>query len=312
LQTLREVDLRAIEREITTPVPIVVAAENEQVANDLATALFGPDSAARSQVTIRSLTDLAALSSLPDLALVFVPSVERLSGAFATTRGPLAESAAIVIVVPAGLEPRHPATPERTIVVAVRALDAETLSRELPPRRLALDRGLAARLARRSPVFRSVVADDLIQEASRNNAQLAFLTSLPANIPVVGGLAGDAADAVLLTKNQAVLVYKLAGLYGRDLRDKRRLAMEIVPVIGGAFLWRSLARSLLGLLPTAVGGLSKTAVAYVGTYTVGQMARYYYAEGVKPGTATVARFQEEGARRFGDVVERLKRLRSGA
>jgi hypothetical protein len=87
--------------------------------------------------------------------------------------------------------------------------------------------------------------------------------------------------------------------------------MEIAPVIGGAFLWRSLARSLLGLLPTAVGGLSKTAVAYVGTYTVGQMARYYYAEGIKPGAKTVAQFQQEGARRFGDVVERLKRLRRG-
>ena len=50
---------------------------------------------------------------------------------------------------------------------------------------------------------------------------------------LAGGLVGDFADIIVLTKNQAVLVFKLAGLYGRNLHDYRALALEIAPVIGG-------------------------------------------------------------------------------
>src|SRR4029077_12216250 len=100
--------------------------------------------------------------------------------------------------------------------------------------------------ARRHPLLREPVAEHLIRDASRVNAQFAAISSLPANLPIVGGLVGDVADVLVLTKNQVLLLFKLAGLYGRDLRLGRELLLEIVPVVGSAFVWRSTARALVG------------------------------------------------------------------
>jgi uncharacterized protein (DUF697 family) len=166
---------------------------------------------------------------------------------------------------------------------------------------------LTLALGARFPMIRVAAAERIIREGSVANAQFALLSSLPANIPLVGGFAGDIADMVLLTKNQGLLVYKLAGLYGRDLDKRVKLLGEIAPVVGGAFFWRSVARSLLGLVPGVVGGIPKAAVAYVGTYVVGQIARFYYATGDQPTPELVRRFQEEGARLARDVANRLGR-----
>jgi uncharacterized protein (DUF697 family) len=101
---------------------------------------------------------------------------------------------------------------------------------------------------------------------------------------------------LVLTKNQVILLLKLAGLYGRDLALGRSLLLEITPVVGGAFLWRSTARALVGLLPTPVSLLPKTAVAYTGTFVVGEMARYYYQYGRKPSPELVRQMSAEGLR----------------
>jgi uncharacterized protein (DUF697 family) len=137
-------------------------------------------------------------------------------------------------------------------------------------------------VGRRHPLLREPVADYLIRDTSRVNAQFAALSSLPANIPLLGGLVGDMADMLVLTKNQVLLLFKLGGLYGRDLELGRQLIAEVMPIVGGAFLWRTTARTLVGLVPGMLGAVPKTLVAYSGTYVVGQMARYYYQYGRKP------------------------------
>jgi uncharacterized protein (DUF697 family) len=149
---------------------------------------------------------------------------------------------------------------------------------------------------RRHALLREPVAEHLIRDTSRVNAQFAAISSLPANLPLIGGLVGDVADVLVLTKNQVLLLFKLAGLYGRDLRLGRQLIVEITPVVGGAFVWRSTARALVGLLPTLLGLLPKTLVAYTGTYVGGQMARYYYRYGRKPPPDIVRDLRAEGAR----------------
>jgi uncharacterized protein (DUF697 family) len=162
---------------------------------------------------------------------------------------------------------------------------------------------------RRHPLLREPVAEHLIRDTSRVNAQFAAISSIPANVPLVGGLVGDMADILVLTKNQVLLLFKLAGLYGRDLALGRQLLVEIMPVVGSAFMWRSAARTLLGLVPGLLGMLPKTMVAYSGTYVVGQMARYYYRHGHKPPPELAHQLREESLRIARDA---LSRLRGGA
>lgn len=160
---------------------------------------------------------------------------------------------------------------------------------------------------RRHPLLREPVAEHLIRETARVNAQFAAVSSLPANLPLIGGLVGDMADLVVLTKNQVLLLFKLAGLYGRDLSLGRQLIAEVLPIVGGAFLWRTTARALVGLLPSLLGLLPKTLVAYSGTYVVGQMARYYYRYGHKPPPEMMRDLRDEGTRLARETLSRLRR-----
>jgi uncharacterized protein (DUF697 family) len=161
---------------------------------------------------------------------------------------------------------------------------------------------------RRHPLLREHVAEHLIRDTSRVNAQFAAISSLPANLPLVGGLVGDVADVLVLTKNQVLLLFKLAGLYGRNLEIGRQLLVEILPVVGGAFFWRTTARALVGLLPSMLALLPKTLVAYTGTYVVGQMARYYYHHGSKPPPDVVRQLRDDGARLAHATLSRFRRL----
>jgi uncharacterized protein (DUF697 family) len=111
----------------------------------------------------------------------------------------------------------------------------------------------------------------------------------------------------VLTKNQVLLLFKLAGLYGRDLELGRQLLVEIMPVVGGAFVWRSTARALVGLLPGLLGLLPKTIVAYTGTYVVGQTARYYYRFGRKPPPEFLRELRAEATRQARETMARLRR-----
>lgn len=172
----------------------------------------------------------------------------------------------------------------------VSLLGSQLLLPALPGLRFALPRRLAA--------LRPVVADAVIVETARVNAEFALLSSLPANIPVVGGLLGGGADFLVLTKNQAIMLFKLAALHGRDLRSKSALAMEIVPVVGAAFLWRTVARELVGMLPGVVSAVPKTAIGYVGTYIVGKTAQYYFALGIRPNSHLVQQFAHEASTRW--------------
>jgi uncharacterized protein (DUF697 family) len=158
---------------------------------------------------------------------------------------------------------------------------------------------------RRHPLLREPVAEHLIRDTSRVNAQFAALSSLPANLPLIGGLVGDMADMLVLTKNQVLLIFKLAGLYGRDLELGRQLLVEVMPVVGGAFFWRSTARALVGLLPSLLGLVPKTLVAYTGTYVVGEMARYYFRYGHKPPPDMVRDLRTEGTRLARETLARL-------
>lgn len=140
--------------------------------------------------------------------------------------------------------------------------------------------GLAVALARRFPLFREPAVEYLIKEASRVNGQIAMLSAIPGVIPVASAFLPPAAvaDIVLLTKNQILLLLKIAAALGLSYRTRDRLK-EIVPVVAGAMGWRSLAREFVGIVPGGVGVLVKGAIAYAGTYVVGRSAYWYWTTG---------------------------------
>jgi uncharacterized protein (DUF697 family) len=135
-------------------------------------------------------------------------------------------------------------------------------------------------LAAKVPAFRPIVIAQLTNEKARDNARIAALSALPGVIPFTDWLipATAAGDVYLLTKNQVTLLLEVAACHGvpPDLGERLR---ELLPVVGGAFGWRAVARELIGLVPGGIGLVVKATVAYAGTLAVGRAATYYYASG---------------------------------
>jgi uncharacterized protein (DUF697 family) len=150
-------------------------------------------------------------------------------------------------------------------------------------------------LGRYLPAFRGEAASSMIGATSRANAEFAFLANVPAVIPLVGGLLAAGADSIVLTKNQLMLLYKLAAIHGRDLRQPTRIYAEMLPVVGAGLVWRTVARELESFIPFAAGTIPKVLVAYAGTAATGQAANFYYEQGQRPNRAQLRRFYERAA-----------------
>ncbi|HOM82779.1 MAG TPA: hypothetical protein PLZ94_13430, partial [Armatimonadota bacterium] len=149
-------------------------------------------------------------------------------------------------------------------------------------------------LGRHLPGLRPLLAEHLTATTSAANAQIALISALPGIVPATQILlpTAAAADIVLLTKNQILLVLKLTAIYGKPVNSVARL-WELAPVVGGAFGWRALARELVGAVPGGVGVVAKSAIAYAGTYTVGRAAQLYYERGKLPSVEERKRIYQE-------------------
>jgi len=136
------------------------------------------------------------------------------------------------------------------------------------------DRILA--LGRFFPLFRLPVARYLINDTCFSNAAYSLSTGL-AEIVAVLSIPITVADSFILTKAQAFLVYKLGLALGYSTRWQDYVA-EFGGVLGSGFVWRQLARSLIGLIPVW-GIIPKTAISYAGTYVVGNVVLQWYLTG---------------------------------
>ena len=128
-------------------------------------------------------------------------------------------------------------------------------------------------LGRRFPLFRLPIARRLISDTCMANAAYSLGSGIAEIVPVLD-LPLNVTDVLVLTKGQALLVYKLGlalGLPG----DWKYYLGEFGGVLGGGFLWRQLSRSLVGLIP-GWGILPKVAIAYAGTYVVGEVVLQWY------------------------------------
>ncbi len=131
-------------------------------------------------------------------------------------------------------------------------------------------------LARQFPLFRLTVARQLITDTCFSNAAYSFSTGLAEIIPVLD-IPLNVTDMIVLTKSQAFLAYKLGLLVGFSTRWQDYVT-EFGSVIGGGFLWRQIARQMIGLIP-AWGLIPKVAVSYSGTYVVGNAILGWYLTG---------------------------------
>ncbi|MGB8648438.1 MAG: zinc-ribbon domain-containing protein [Anaerolineae bacterium] len=165
-------------------------------------------------------------------------------------------------------------------------------------------------LARYYPVFRRRVAQELISSTSLANANYSLTTGLAEVIPVLD-IPFNVADMIILTKNQAIMVYKLGLIFGLPARWQEHMT-AFGGTVGTSFLWRQLARQLVGLVPVW-GIIPKVAVAYAGTFVLGQAIEQWYVTGHQATPEMMRQFYrqafEQGKGLARALVNRMPRRR---
>lgn len=183
-------------------------------------------------------------------------------------------------------------------VAAMAATDRASVLRALTPAVLRLFRGQEVRVARRLPMFREAVCRKLIDETCLTNATYSLGSGLAEIIPALD-VPLNVGDMVVLTKNQAIMAYKLALAMGLE-SDWRKTLPELAAVVGGGFVWRQIGRGLVGLIPVW-GIIPKVGVAYAGTFVTGQAVYQWCVHGEKFNQAALNKL-------YGEALERGKQL----
>lgn len=289
---LKEVSFDHLRDEARLPPRLLLLAANHADVVSLRDELGGDGSAGT--IDIASFNDIPAHLEQYDAVVCFNASPRERAQTGLKRLLTDAELSARVLTVqfpPALARGVDPLTAPST--EALSDLKRRILTR-LPHRQLALGRWL--------PGFRREAATATINATARANAEFAFLSNLPAMIPLVGGLIAAGADTLVLTKNQLMMIYKLAAIHDRDLAQPWRLYTEMAPVVGAGLFWRTVAREFTSFIPLAGGTIPKTIVAYAGTAVAGQAANYYYEFGRKPTAAHMKRF----SRRAYEIARNLR------
>ncbi|MFN8591378.1 MAG: hypothetical protein U0031_07930 [Thermomicrobiales bacterium] len=272
MSVLREVSLEDLRQQADTTPRLLVVGPTQDEARRLGLALTGPEGQFAS--IYRGADESVEGVERIDMAVVWDPAR---SGAGSRIAEALRfESPPVPIIRFEGRGPEQ--------VDAVEKLRAEMLKRS-PERAPAFGRAL--------PAFRAAAARQVIDETAAANAQFSLVSNIPALIPVIGNIAAAGADFIVLTKNQVMMLYKLAAIYGRDMRDQRRILQEVLPVVGAGLVWRTVAREAAALMPFAAGTVPKIVIAYVGTVAVGRAAEFYYRTGLRPSRAQMEQYYRQ-------------------
>jgi uncharacterized protein (DUF697 family) len=193
----------------------------------------------------------------------------------------------------------------------VPAIDFESLRARLLPHLVDVCKNVEIAVGRRLPVLRTTVAAKLTRDAALNALKVAGASALIDNVPVVGAFLGafvSAGDMMAITGIQMMLMLQIRAAFGKD-PDVAQM-WELLPVVGGGFGWRALARELSGFIP--VGGiLIKSAIAYAGTVVVGEGATFYELHGRHMASVDAAKIYEDArASAQGFARDVLARIRS--
>jgi uncharacterized protein (DUF697 family) len=122
----------------------------------------------------------------------------------------------------------------------------------------------AAALAVRLPAVRGAYCDHVVLTNAAQNAVIGAVVFIPG------------ADMPAMTANQVRMVLKIAAAYGEEIGLDR--VLEILSVVGTAFVFRTLARQALDFVP-GFGWALKGAVGFSGTVALGEAAIAYFEAG---------------------------------
>lgn len=304
----RRVNWSAVDAQARKPVRILVDGPR---AADLI-AVLDPDAAGRSNVF-----EIQDSSSQPvdaaTRALVYCRACDDLQPQrvefFASSPLPvfiveyLRPGDDLLAVATAG--PEKKPVPGKPGLYRLSALSAVEMRKHFLPDLVAAYDGLEVALGSALPVLRPTVAAKLTLDCAVTCLKIAGASALADHVPLLGFVLGgiaSAGDTLVITGLQVDMLLKIAATYGKRAEFAR--VIELLPVIGGGYAWRSLARELSGFIPVA-GIAVKAAIAYAGTLVVGQAAAYYYEYG-KPLTA------DKTTALYYDAIERAKKLASDA
>lgn len=312
---LREVDPQQVIREAEQPVHLVICGPPASGKRLLAAALCGGAyHAATVQIDVCDMPDDIPIA-LPtaDLYLYVVRADDRLGERQRLHLRQLTQRPGRVICAlnrpPELIAPNVQNLQERAVeilglapgrVYCTSAWDTSLVQRELIPGLVREISHLALPLGRHLGTVRDPAAEVLILDTARVNAEFSVLASLPALVPVVGSLASAGTDLIVLTKNQVMLILKLALLYQHSIDNRLQVLAEVAPVIGGAFFWRGVARTLTAALPGPLGLAPRGIVAFVGTFVAGRAGQYYYRSGLRPSADLLDDFRDEAIRHLGE------------
>jgi uncharacterized protein (DUF697 family) len=257
------------------------------------------------------VTDASPVLSLEPFSLaVLVSRKAELSRPLSSIRDDLSARGVPIVVVVIGVPGTTAAIVRRseTQRVTVPNLDASALPAVGQALLAAMPLELRLGLGRQFPALRPLLFVHLIDETARANASYAFASGIAEIIPVVN-IPMNIGDVVILTKNQLIMSYKIALVAGKS-GTPRHLIGEILGVLGGGLLLRQVARQLVGLIPV-VGVAPKVAVAYGGTWAIGQAVVLWATTGQALTMESIGHFFDEGLKRGRKAARGLVSRRRG-
>ncbi|MCL1797072.1 MAG: hypothetical protein FWG24_01930 [Eggerthellaceae bacterium] len=114
------------------------------------------------------------------------------------------------------------------------------------------------------PFVRRTLSLEAVKATALQNAGVGLVLFIPG------------ADMPVMTLNQAKMLLQIAAAYGQPMSAER--AKELAVVVGGGFVFRSVARQVMSFVP-ALGWAVKAGIGYSGTFAMGKAAIEYFEGG---------------------------------
>lgn len=311
------IDVNAVQAHVRKPFRYLLGGDPALVSEFRMLLLSGHDDglvpldAAACLETLRS--DLPLVTDPNEVRLVlFLGRRGDLDGAYLeplkTLRVPI-----LAITVDPSAQPSGPASvpaPGAFAEYVVPSISKDALRGRVFAHMVEASKGVEIAVGRRLPPLRETVAAKLTRDAANNALKVALASAVVDHVPVFGVILGafaSAGDMVAITGLQMMLLLHIQAAYGKD-PDVQRM-WQLLPVIGGGFGWRTLARELVGFVPVA-GIAIKGAIAYAGTIVVGEGATFFLEHGHHMSKADAKRVYDRtraDALRFArDLTTRFK------
>ncbi|MEO6835196.1 MAG: hypothetical protein ABI231_04740 [Candidatus Tumulicola sp.] len=281
----RGIDVRSVQVHVRKPFRFLLCGDPALIAETRALLLSGHadavplDAAACLETIFPGTAPIAEPSEVR--AVLFLGRPGDLAGADLASLKPL-KVPMLALTIDPSAPPSGPASapaPGTSAQYSAPAISCEALRGRVFPHLVECARGVEIAVGRRLPVLREAVAAKLTRDAANNALKVSLASAVVDHIPVVGivlGAFASAGDMVAITGIQMMLLLHIEAAYGRD-PDVQRM-WQLLPVVGGGFGWRTLARELSGFIPVA-GIAIKGAIAYAGTIVVGESVTFFLEHG---------------------------------